>query len=147
MAAVEGVFSAEVIDELRHAADVCRSSTQFLEIRADQNWAAAEDRVRWVRKSLEMWRLQGDAEEEKALWRSQLEVQVRKEKVFYMRSLLAAGVKEEELKGAWSELLKQAVLQSRVSIETELFHKRREYLKAEGAKGLRMREVLNEARA
>jgi len=140
-------FTTEIMDELRHGVAVCRSSTQFLEIRADQNWGAAEDRARWVRKSLELWRLQGDAEEEKALWRSQLEVQVRKEKAFYMRALLAAGVKEEELKGARSELLKQAVLQSRVSIETELFHKRREYLKAEGTKELRLRELINEARA
>ena len=141
------VWTEERVLELMHCADVTRSSTQFMEIRADQGGGAAEDRLRWVRKTLEMWRLQGDSEEEKALWSSQLEVQLRKEKVFYMRSLLAAGVAEKELKGAWGELLKEAAMQSRVSIETELFHRRREYLKAEGAKEVRLKQVMSETKA
>ena len=140
-------MTEEQISEVLHCVDVCRSSTQFLEIRADQNWGAAEDRVRWVRKSLEMWRIGGESKEERDLWSYQLESQLRREKVFYMRGLLAAGVKEEELQGAWSELLKEAIEQSKVSLETELFHKRREYLKAEGGKELKLREVLIEAKA
>ena len=144
------MMSEEQVEVVMHALDVCRSSTQFLEIRADQNWGAAEDRLRWVRKSLESWRLLGDAKEERALWGYQLEGQVRKEKVFYMRSLLGAGVQESELRGAWGELLKEAVQQSRISLETELFHKRREYLKGDGESSskvkLQLREVLEGAR-
>ena len=141
------VFTEERMLEVLHCLDICRSSTQFMEIRADQGGGAAEDRLRWVRKTLEMWRLQGDSEEEKALWSSQLEAQLRKENVFYTRSLLAAGVAEKELKGAWGELLKEAAMQSRVSIETELFHKRRECLKAEGGKEVRLKQVMSETRA
>ena len=145
--ASEGLLTEELVAEMSHALDVCRSSTQFLEIRDDQNWGASENRLRWVMKGLEMWRLGGYGKEERDLWSSQPELQVRKEKDFYLRSLLAAGAKEEELREAWSELMRQAVLQSKVSLETELFHTRREYLKAEGATELKLREVLNEARA